>query len=453
MSVQARGSTGYWSRPRDLVRALVVAAALLSALIVVSSASAKIVGSGTHKVSIMPSSVSGPSGMVCNNSCAAVLTYHGGPVMHATSDVNHAVSDYLIFWAPSGHYMPPAYKTGMAQWFTDVAKASYTPNNVFAVNQELYDLTGPSAAHAFTPYSIKNAGSIVDTTPYPASGCTDNDGSANLPVCLTDAQIQTELKNLVAAKGLPQNRSTMYFLFTPARVGSCFDSTNTQCAYSTYCAYHGFFTGTTGEIVYANMPWTFRQKGCDLDYLGYGAGYANGSAIDPEVSVTSHEASEAMTDPDLNAWYDSSGFENGDKCAYVYGSGGVASFTGVSNNFIGYWNQLISSDQYLMQQEYSLKASDCKNIDTAVQPAFTFTSNPTPPVHGSPATFSAQVTTATGGVNAIYWIWGDGTTDATGPSVTSMAHTYATSGTKSVQVILTDGFGHEKSVVKSFAVS
>lgn len=32
-------------------------------------------------------------------------------------------------------------------------------------------------------------------------------------------------------------------------------------------------------------------------------------------NVTGHELSETRTDPDLNAWFDSSGAENADKCA------------------------------------------------------------------------------------------------------------------------------------------
>jgi len=32
-----------------------------------------------------------------------------------------------------------------------------------------------------------------------------------------------------------------------------------------------------------------------------------------------HEAEEALTDEDLNAWYDSSGLENADKCAWKFG--------------------------------------------------------------------------------------------------------------------------------------
>ncbi len=37
------------------------------------------------------------------------------------------------------------------------------------------------------------------------------------------------------------------------------------------------------------------------------------------LSVLMHELEEAVTDPDLNAWYDSAGAENADKCAWTFG--------------------------------------------------------------------------------------------------------------------------------------
>ncbi len=46
---------------------------------------------------------------------------------------------------------------------------------------------------------------------------------------------------------------------------------------------------------------------------------------DVEISPTSHEINEAITDPDTSTgWYDSSGFENGDECAYIYGADELA---------------------------------------------------------------------------------------------------------------------------------
>src|SRR5690349_8651106 len=46
----------------------------------------------------------------------------------------------------------------------------------------------------------------------------------------------------------------------------------------------------------------------------------NGNAgVDAMISVIAHELEEATTDPDLNAWYDSGGAENADKCAWTFG--------------------------------------------------------------------------------------------------------------------------------------
>ena len=40
------------------------------------------------------------------------------------------------------------------------------------------------------------------------------------------------------------------------------------------------------------------------------------SVADMMTIVMSHEIREAVTDPDLNAWYDASGYEADDKCAW-----------------------------------------------------------------------------------------------------------------------------------------
>ena len=37
-------------------------------------------------------------------------------------------------------------------------------------------------------------------------------------------------------------------------------------------------------------------------------------------SIIAHELEEAVTDPDLNAWYDQRGYENADKCAWTFGT-------------------------------------------------------------------------------------------------------------------------------------
>ncbi len=61
-------------------------------------------------------------------------------------------------------------------------------------------------------------------------------------------------------------------------------------------------------------------------------------------SIIAHELEEAVTDPDLNAWYDHRGAENADKCAWTFGS------TYTANG--AYANMQLGSRNYLIQQQW-----------------------------------------------------------------------------------------------------
>lgn len=61
------------------------------------------------------------------------------------------------------------------------------------------------------------------------------------------------------------------------------------------------------------------------------------------ISVMAHELSEAVSDPQGNAWYDSAGEENGDKCAWNFGSYYTAPNGSAAN-------VNLSGTNYLMQQ-------------------------------------------------------------------------------------------------------
>jgi len=82
-----------------------------------------------------------------------------------------------------------------------------------------------------------------------------------------------------------------------------------------YCAWHS--SGTIGSV-----PVTFAfffkldgDAGCDP---GDG-GTVHSQGLEALANVSGHEYSEMVTDPQLNAWYDSSGAENSDKCAWTFG--------------------------------------------------------------------------------------------------------------------------------------
>jgi hypothetical protein len=78
------------------------------------------------------------------------------------------------------------------------------------------------------------------------------------------------------------------------------------------------------------------------DYIGDGM-----------VSVIVHELEETATDPLLNAWYDSTGAENGDKCAWNFGTTMTAG-NGAKANVT--WNTTIGGVTtqywYLIQQNW-----------------------------------------------------------------------------------------------------
>jgi hypothetical protein len=266
------------------------------------------------------------------------LTWHNGPVMH-TNTV------YAIYWLPgypSTSYagMPSSgalsanYEPLMNRYFGDVAADSGRTTNVYWSDTQYTDSTGNAG------YSSTLAGAIVDSNPFPPNGCNDS----YTTVCLTDSQLQAEIQKVVGTS-YPTGMSTEYFLFTPKNVGSCSGS---SCAFSYFCAYHSQIgTGGAGTILYANMPYAaWAPSAC-------GSGQSpNGDDADSTINVTSHEHNETVTDPLGTAWYDRRGNEDGDKCAWNFGSvlGGPSGAE---------YNQVINGHDYFMQQEWSNHSSGC----------------------------------------------------------------------------------------------
>ena len=253
------------------------------------------------------------------------LINHGGPTMTTNKT-------YAIYWAPSGYSFNTGYTSTIDQYFGDVAHDSGMSTNVYAV----------AVQYSGIQYNSTFGGSVADTNPYPASGCPIYEG--DISKCLTDAQLIAEIDNQINAHGWTRNGTNQFFVFTPSGVGSCFDSQGSQgCAYTDYCAYHGL---TGSGAIYANQPYA-GHAGCDEGQ------YPNGSTskADPTINVVSHEHNEAITDPQLNAWYDSAGYENGDKCAWIFGS--------VSGSNGSEYNQTINGHHYFLQEEWSNNGSAC----------------------------------------------------------------------------------------------
>lgn len=262
------------------------------------------------------------------------LVYNGGPVMHTSTT-------YAIYWVPPGYSVDANYESVINGYFQNVAAASGAISNVYAMGTEYYDTNGAIA------YDATFGGSVVDTDAFPSAGCSDS----GLPLCLTDAQVQAEIDKVVAQQGWTGGLNHQFFIFTPKTVGSCFDSGSSECAYSNYCAYHGYFSSTLGNgtVIYANHPYTASSAtpgGCDSGE------HPNNDDADPTINVISHEHNEAITDPAGDAWLNSKGNEIGDICAWTFGAN-LGTIGGQA------YNQVINGHYYDLQEEYSNEGSAC----------------------------------------------------------------------------------------------
>lgn len=268
------------------------------------------------------------SGGLSQPSTTGLLQYHGGPVMHTNST-------YAIFWFPPGATASAGYRRLITGYLQNVAADSGKLSNVYASTTQYWDTQGPIV------YQSSFGGAIADGNPFPASGCT----LAGTSVCLTDAQIQQEVLNILPS-GTPIGLASVFFVILPQNVGSCLDST--MCTQpGGFCAYHSqIFLATGGEILYANIPYAAGLLGCGS------IASPNGDDADAAISLVSHEHSEAITDPNGDAWYDVLGRENGDICRYNYG-------TALGATVYGRFDQVIGTGVYETQTEWSNTSASC----------------------------------------------------------------------------------------------
>jgi hypothetical protein len=267
------------------------------------------------------------------------VEYHGGPVMPSNGD-------YTLYWAPSGAPAYPAgYQTGVNRYFEDLAHDSGGLQNTDSVLTQYHDTAGEAAS-----YNSQFAGSLPDTHSYPVNGCSA------APICLTDKQLREEISNYVTEHKLPTDLKHEYFLITPPGVEDCLEAVGHACsdgaAHAAYCAYHSNIPITGGVIVYANDPYV-NGTTCDPGE------HPNNNPSDSAISGgLAHEHSESVTDPELNAWYDSKGKEVADKCGTFKEATEFGPFLGHAPDGAKY-NQVLNADLYWYQQEWSNEAGAC----------------------------------------------------------------------------------------------
>ena len=228
-------------------------------------------------------------GLEQSNSPFAVTTgngisYHGGPVMPGAVDV------YFIWY---GNWTNGS-RASDSQTTVGLLDALFTTGGIGGSGYELINSTYGDNSSNVTG-NIALAGSTTD--------------NYSLGKRLSDSKVQLVVSNAIS-RGLPKDANGVYFVLTSSDVAE----TSGFC--TRYCGWHTHANLSGSDIKYSFVGNPDRcPSACEMQTIS-----PNGdSGADGMASVMAHEAEEALTDEDLNAWYDSSGLENADKCAWKFG--------------------------------------------------------------------------------------------------------------------------------------
>lgn len=153
---------------------------------------------------------------------------------------------------------------------------------------------------------------------------------------LSDSRVLTVVSNALSSGKLPKDANGIYFVLTSSDVSE----TSGFCSY--YCGWHTSASISGTDIKYSFVGNPDRcPSACEMQTISPN----NDSGADGMASIMAHEAEEMLTDPDLNAWYDSRGAENADKCAWRFGP-----TTGTIGR--GAYNQTFGSHHWLIQMNW-----------------------------------------------------------------------------------------------------
>ena len=91
-------------------------------------------------------------------------------------------------------------------------------------------------------------------------------------------------------------------------------------------------------------------------------GWQMSSGVHALAGVSAHEMAEMITDPLINAWTDSTGAENGDKCAWTFPPSNTVLSNGIVWRIQGEWSNaaaLTGTGYLTYASSYGLNVNGC----------------------------------------------------------------------------------------------
>jgi len=165
---------------------------------------------------------------------------------------------------------------------------------------------------------------------------------------LTDASVLSLVK---AKAGTSADSNAIYLVLSSSEI-------NESSGFLTsYCGWHSFGSAGGKTVKYAFIGNPNRNlAACSYQT----AASPNGNpGVDAMASVIAHELEEIVTDPQLNAWYDINRQENGDICAWTFGSNQQLA----PNNNGSYYNVTLPTKtgtrNFLLQRALASSDSKC----------------------------------------------------------------------------------------------
>jgi hypothetical protein len=248
------------------------------------------------------------------------INYNGGPVMPGT------VNTYIIWYG---------------NWNGTGSNTAATKSAI----EHFLGTIGGSALELVNSTYGDNTNNVTGNVAF--GGSTIVNSTKNL----SDRSLQSTVSSALKSGALPTDANGVYFVLTSSNI----NETSGFC--TRYCGFHTRATLNGADIKYSFVGNSDRcPSGCEIQPTGPNSPAATVGGIDGMANVISHELEEAISDPDLNAWFDSSGQENADKCNFNFGATSTCNANGLctpaGTSAAARYNQTFGNNNWMLQQNW-----------------------------------------------------------------------------------------------------
>jgi hypothetical protein len=226
------------------------------------------------------------------------IAYNGGPIMDDANGVN-----VYYIWYGDWSKDQLAQKV-LVHFITHIGGTEY-----FNINTTYY-------SHELSPNGTKVVKDrVINAVHYMGSTNDNYSQGANL----SDYQVYLTIANAITSGALPADPNGVYFLLTSGDVDEQSGFGAGACGWHDDAADLGFpsVNGLDLKISWVGNAEARYAYSCIWNYQTTMSGSLGADGM---ASVIAHELDESVTDPNLTSWFNPGYVENGDLCAWTFGS-------------------------------------------------------------------------------------------------------------------------------------